>query len=120
MRIEVAVDARDGVGEGPFWDEQEQALWWVDISGKAVQRWMPGTRERRRWAMPDFPSAVVLRGAGGALGGMGEGRPLGGIAHGLFFLDPTSGGLQLFCRPDADRPDNRSNEAKCGPAGDFW
>ena len=34
MRIEVAVDARDGVGEGPFWDEQEQALWWVDITGQ--------------------------------------------------------------------------------------
>jgi sugar lactone lactonase YvrE len=111
MRIEVAVDARDGVGEGPFWDEQEQALWWVDISGKAVQRWMPGTRERRRWAMPDFPSAVVLRATGGALVAMRDG---------LYFLDPTSGGLQLFCRPDADRPDNRSNEAKCGPAGDFW
>jgi len=87
MRIEVAVDARDGVGEGPFWDEQEQALWWVDISGKAVQRWMPGTRERRRWAMPDFPSAVVLRATGGALVAMRDG---------LYFLDSTSGGLQLF------------------------
>ena len=23
MRIEIAVDARDGVGEGPFWDEAD-------------------------------------------------------------------------------------------------
>ena len=66
MRIEIAVDARDGVGEGPFWDEAEQALWWVDILGKAVQRWSPATGARRQWLMPDFPSAVVLRRRGGA------------------------------------------------------
>ena len=111
MRIEIAVDARDGVGEGPFWDEAEQALWWVDILGKAVQRWSPATGERRQWPMPDFPSAVVLRRRGGALVAMRDG---------LYFLDPATGELDLFCRPDAERPDNRSNEAKCGPTGDFW
>ena len=44
MRIEVAVGAADGVGEGPFWDEVEQALWWVDIAGRSVQRWQPVDR----------------------------------------------------------------------------
>lgn len=111
MRIEVALDARDGVGEGPFWDEAEQALWWVDIAGKAVQRWLPGTGEHRRWPMPDFPSAVVLREQGGLLLAMRDG---------LYLMDPASGALQLLCAPDADRPDNRSNEAKCGPTGEFW
>ena len=61
--------------------------------------------------MPDFPSAVVLRRRGGALVAMRDG---------LYFLDPATGQLDLFCRPDAERPDNRSNEAKCGPTGDFW
>ena len=111
MRIEIAVDARDGVGEGPFWDDADQALWWVDILGKAVQCWSPATGERQRWPMPDFPSAVALRRQGGALVAMRDG---------LYFLDPATGELDLFCRPDAERPDNRSNEAKCGPTGDFW
>ncbi|MGD9507783.1 MAG: SMP-30/gluconolactonase/LRE family protein [Geminicoccaceae bacterium] len=111
MRIEVALDARDGVGEGSFWDEREQALWWVDIAGKAVQRWRPETGEHHRWPMPDFPSAVVLRERGGALLAMRDG---------LYFMDVASGALQLFCAPDAERPDNRSNEAKCGPTGEFW
>src|SRR5215217_7786750 len=102
MRNEIAVDARDGVGEGPFWDEAEQALWWVDIVGKAVQRWSPATGERRHWAMPDFPSAVVLRRQGGALVAMRDG---------LYFLDPATGQLDVFCRPDGERPNNRSNEA---------
>ncbi|MFZ1429792.1 MAG: SMP-30/gluconolactonase/LRE family protein [Geminicoccaceae bacterium] len=111
MRVEVAVNARDGVGEGPFWDEAAQALWWVDITGKAVRRWVPATGERQTWPVSDFPSAVVLRRGGGALLAMRDG---------LYFLDPHDGKLALFCRPDADRPDNRGNEAKCDASGDFW
>lgn len=111
MRVEVALEARNGVGEGPFWDEAAQALWWVDITGKAVLRWVPATGAQRRWAMPDFPSAVVLRRGGGALIAMRDG---------LSFLDPATGTLTPFCRPEADRPDNRSNEAKCDQQGDFW
>ena len=111
MRIEVALGAADGVGEGPFWDEAEQALWWVDIAGRSVQRWQPVTGDHRRWPMPDFPSAVVMREQGGLLLAMRDG---------LYFMDPVTGALELFCAPDAERPDNRSNEAKCGPTGDFW
>jgi sugar lactone lactonase YvrE len=111
MRIEIVVDARNGVGEGPFWDERTGALWWVDIPGKAVFRWVPATGERRSWPMPAFPSAVVLREGGGALVAMQDG---------LYFLDPDTGNLAVFCRPEADRPDNRSNDAKCSPEGEFW
>lgn len=111
MRIEIALDARNGVGEGPFWDERDEALWWVDITGRSVQRWQPGSGERQSWPMPDFPSAVVPRERGGAVVALRDG---------LYFMDPGTGGLELFCRPDADRPGNRSNEAKCGPAGDLW
>lgn len=111
MRIEVALAAADGVGEGPFWDAAGQALWWVDIAGKAVRRWRPTTGEHHSWPMPDFPSAVVLREGGGLLLAMRDG---------LYFMDPASGALQLFCAPDAERPGNRSNEAKCGPTGEFW
>jgi sugar lactone lactonase YvrE len=111
MQIEVAVDARNGVGEGPFWDERGQRLWWVDIPARRVFAWAPGEAEPRAWSTPGFPSAVVLREAGGAL-----------IAsdQGLHFFNPGTGELSLFCHPDGDRPDNRANEAKCDPSGRFW
>ena len=48
MRIEVALSAADGVGEGPFWDEAEQALWWVDIAGRGSRRRASSQRSRRR------------------------------------------------------------------------
>jgi sugar lactone lactonase YvrE len=99
------------VGESPFWDDAAGELWWVDITGRAVLAWRPGDAAARRWVMPDFPSAVVLRRNGGALVALRDG---------LYFFDPETGGLELFCRPEADRPDNRPNEGKCDAEGRFW
>ena len=41
------------------------------------------------------------------------------MRDGLYFLDPATGGLSLFCRPETDRPENRSNEDKCEARCDF-
>jgi len=111
MRIEIARDVRNGVGEGPFWDAREGRLWWVDISNKAVFAWRPGEAESQQFAMPDFVSAVVLRARGGAIVALRDG---------VYVMDIRSGAVELFVRPEPDRPDNRANEAKCDPQGRFW
>ena len=111
MRIEIALDARSGVAEGPFWDADDGALWWVDITRKEVLRWQPESEAPRRWPVPDFPSTVVLRRSSGALVALRDG---------LYFMELESGRLDGFCRPEAERPDNRSNEGKCDALGRFW
>ncbi len=111
MRIEIAVDAQNGVGEGPFWDEIEGLLWWVDIAGKRLHRWRPATGERHDWQLDDFPSAVVVRENGGLLLAMRDG---------LYVMDPATGERQRFVVLEPDRPENRTNEAKCAPDGSFW
>lgn len=111
MRIEIAVDAEDGVGEGPFWDDIKNELWWVDISSKRLHRWRPATGDRRDWQLDDFPSAVVVRERGGLLLAMRDG---------LYFMDPETGERKLFVVHEPDRPENRTNEAKCAPDGSFW
>ena len=88
MRATVSAKARSGT-------TRRRRCGGVDITGKLVLRWVPATGERQQWPVPDFPSAVVLRRGGGALVAMRDG---------LYFLDPETGGLELFCRPDADRP----------------
>jgi sugar lactone lactonase YvrE len=111
MRIEIALDARSGVAEAPFWDADDGALWWVDITRKEVLRWRPGTATPRRWPVPDFPSAVVLRRRSGAVVALRDG---------LYLMELETGRLDCFCRPEADRPDNRTNEGKCDELGRFW
>lgn len=111
MRIEIAVDCRCGVGEGPFWDEREGRLWWVDIQQRTVFAWSPGEPEPRRWTVPEFPSAVVLRERGGAVLAMRDG---------IYAFDPATGSTDLLVRHEPDRPNNRTNEAKCDARGRFW
>ena len=65
--VQCAVRCGDGLGEGPLWSAEEQALYWVDILGKQVKRFAPGSGETRAWDMPDHPTALALRAAGGAL-----------------------------------------------------
>ena len=36
---------RCSVGEGPVWDEAEQALYYIDILEKRVLRWHPSQRK---------------------------------------------------------------------------
>lgn len=43
VRVECVVSGGYGIGESPVWDERESALLCVDITGRRVCRWSPGT-----------------------------------------------------------------------------
>ena len=45
MSVVCVVDAKNKLGEVPVWDVREQALYWVDIEGKLLQRLTPATGE---------------------------------------------------------------------------
>jgi sugar lactone lactonase YvrE len=53
MPIEIEIIADDGnlCGEGPLWDECEEALYWTDITGRKLFRYM--WREQRRERVSD-------------------------------------------------------------------
>lgn len=46
MEIEIIADDGNLCGEGPLWDEREQALYWTDIAGRQLFRYL--WREQRR------------------------------------------------------------------------
>lgn len=109
--VQIVLDARCGVGEGPFWDDRQGALWWVDITGNEVLRWRQGEKVARRWPVPGFPCGIVGRRGGGMVVAR---------AAGLDLFDPETGRLTAFAAPEADRPANRGNEVKCDAAGRLW
>jgi sugar lactone lactonase YvrE len=61
------------LGEGPVWLEREQALWFVDIKGRALHQYIPGTDARYSYPLPGQPSFVVPASDGSMLIGMGLG-----------------------------------------------
>jgi sugar lactone lactonase YvrE len=109
--VTCVVDCRNRLGEVPVWDVREQALYWVDIEGKLLQRYRPATGAVDRWPMPERIACLALREQGGLIVA---------FASGLAFLDLADGGIAWIARPEADKPHNRFNEGKCDRRGRFW
>lgn len=111
MNVEVALEARATLGEGPLWDTRRQRLYWVDIEGGLLHVFNPADGSDKAHAIGQRVSTVVVRRRGGLLLGLEE-----GIAS----YDPDTGALELICRPEGTNPDVRFNDGKCDPAGRFW
>lgn len=110
----IVLDARDLLGEGPIWDDASQALYWVDIHGRAIERYQPTTGTHRRWQLPVRPSALARCADRQAL--------LVAAEHGLGFFEPDSGSWTPWLQledPEA-LPGNRTNDGRCSPDGSFW
>jgi sugar lactone lactonase YvrE len=111
MRIACIADLGCLLGEGPVWDVQTSALWWVDIKAPAIHRLDPATGRLDRWPAPEVVGALALRRDGGLVLA---------VRSGFVFYDPDSGVLVPVASPEADMPGNRMNDAKCDPLGRFW
>jgi sugar lactone lactonase YvrE len=102
--LEVVVDGRALLAEGPIWDARDGSLLWVDILRHEIHRLDGEDRVVAR--LPDPVGAVAVRSGGGLVAATGMGVAL---------LD---GGATEWIAT-ADRGD-RMNEAKCDAAGRLW
>ncbi|AIC21804.1 gluconolaconase [Pseudomonas chlororaphis] len=103
---------RAQLGEGPFWDAPDQALYWVDIAGRQALR-LCGER-LQAWQLPEPVSAFIPCERGDALVT---------LSSGVYRLDlgsaPAAPRLSLLCVADP-QPGNRANEARCDAQGRLW
>ncbi|WP_053366412.1 SMP-30/gluconolactonase/LRE family protein [Bacillus sp. FJAT-27245] len=109
--VELVVDAKAILGEGPSWDRKSGVLYWVDIEGKKVHLFNPGTGENRAIDVGQMVGAVVPRESGGAVVA---------LESGFHFLNIETGRLEPICDPETGLETNRFNDGKCDPAGRFW
>jgi L-arabinonolactonase len=110
MRIEVLVDVKTILGEGPLWDVEEQRLYWIDSFGCNVFRATADGREIRAWDVPAKIGSMALRRRGGAVLS---------LATGFHFLDFQTGETSLIVDPEPDKPNNRINDGKVDRQGRF-
>src|SRR5262249_32270311 len=111
MNVDIALDVRADLGEGPIWDSSRQQLLFVDIMQGDVHVFDPRT---------------------GADAIFEIGQPVGAITptvrsdwlmatrDGFARLDPATGATTLAAIVEDDRPDNRMNDGYCDPRGRFW
>lgn len=98
------------LGEGPLWVASEQALYWVDIKGRAIFR-LTNDGALQRWDTPVRVGSLSRRQGGGFIAG---------TDHGLFAVDLDSGRFERLLDPEPDRPGNRFNDAKVDRSGRLW
>ncbi len=107
----VPVDScRNILGEGPFWDEETQRLYLVDINGRLVLSYDADGNELDVWTMPDVVSTAIPRRKGGLLVTLRDGA---------YLFDPQAGTFDRLASTDPD-PENRINESRVDPEGRLW
>jgi sugar lactone lactonase YvrE len=107
---DVAVRARDAVGEGPHWDAGRGVLLRVDIRGEQVIEWDPDTGVETRTGVGGPVSLVVPDGADGLV-------VAGGSTVARWRAD---GGRTELCRIDEGTPSTTANDGKCDQRGRLW
>ncbi|MFQ5785087.1 MAG: SMP-30/gluconolactonase/LRE family protein [Alphaproteobacteria bacterium] len=110
MRIDVLVDVKTTLGEGPLWDVEEQRLYWIDSFDGRVFRSTADGREVRAWDVPQKIGSMALRKGGGAVVS---------LARGFYFLDFDTGECEPIVDPEPDKPNNRLNDGKVDKCGRF-
>lgn len=102
-------DHRALLGESPVWCARERALWWVDIPGRELLRWV--NERLTRWSLPAEPGCLALH---------EDGHPRLARRDGLFRFDPATGESTLLAPPPYDPGRQRFNDGKVGPDGAWW
>lgn len=99
------------LGESPFWHPDEQALYWLDIPGRALHRWRSTDGAHRRWDLDTEPGCIAPLPAG---------RLLLARRDGLFRFDPASGAADKLADPPYDPATERFNDGKADAQGRLW
>ncbi|MBB3917635.1 SMP-30/gluconolactonase/LRE family protein [Rhizobium ruizarguesonis] len=111
MKIEVVLDVKTTLGEGPLWDASQQRLYWIDsFDGRVFRSTMDG-RELRAWDVPQKIGSMAIRKDG-------EGAIVS-LQRGFHTLDFKSGDVELIHDPEPDAPANRLNDGKVDRRGRF-
>ncbi len=103
-------EARDVLGEGPIWNEEEKSLYWCDNIRSIVYRYDSRLSTTRQWQMKEEIGSLVFRKGGGIVAGM---------KSGFCFLDLETGKVEHIVTPEPDTG-NCLNDGKCDRRGRYW
>ena len=114
--IECVVAASNHLGEGPIWDVEQGALYWVDGTGcrvgkPSIWRLQPDTGQTRNWSLDHDVGALALCHSGTAVLALDDG---------FYFFDFVTGALDLIERIDPEQPRTRLNDGKVDRRGRFF
>jgi len=102
---------RDILGESPLWDEEEQALYWVDIRRPALRQLDHASGQIETRAMPGVVGSIALA---------GQGRLLVALAEQVALYGWAQDRLETVATLPDRIPGHRFNDGRCDRQGRFW
>jgi sugar lactone lactonase YvrE len=101
------------LGEGPLWDEARQRFLVMDVDGRAIHAWTPGSTASQRWDVPERIGWLIPRRDGdGFIAGLQSG-------FARLWLEPGLR-IEMLGSPHAGQAAVRLNDAKADPWGRIW
>lgn len=112
MRIEILLDVKTTLGEGPLWDVDQQRFYFIDsMDGRVFSCTADGT-ELRAWDVPGKIGSMAVRKDGDGA--------IVSLEDGFYALDFKSGDCDLIYDPEPDKKNNRLNDGKVDRRGRFF
>jgi len=99
------------LGEGPIWDATEGAVYFVDIKGDSVHRYIPQTGATQTWRLGQQICSVTRRRQGGFVATTRDG---------FAFLDLGAREVDIYADIEFGNPEIRFNDAKADAQGRLW
>jgi sugar lactone lactonase YvrE len=101
------------LGEGPLWDDDAARFLVVDIHGRAVHAWHPGSGAMQTWRLPERIGWLIPRhDRDGFVAGLQSGFV-------RLWLEPALR-IEPIGSPHPGEPQVRLNDAKADPWGRIW
>lgn len=110
-RFETVLEAGCELGEGPVWSVEQQALFFVDITGRRLHRYDPAASRHDSWPVDEDVGCIAPALRGGFVAAM---------RSGLWMLDERGRKLRALSANPEDPATSRFNDGKVDPAGRFW
>jgi sugar lactone lactonase YvrE len=99
------------LGEGPVWNVNERALYWVDIDGHRFYRYYPATGAQEHFDVGQPIGVLRFRKSGGLVMALRDG---------LAFWDAQTPSLRFIANPEPGKPQARFNDGAVDRLGRFW
>ncbi len=111
---ELVLDCRNATGESPVWDVREQALYWVDIPARTLNRW-DASGATAHWTAPEMLACIARCASGDGW--------IAGLESGIFHLRPQADASMDSTRlatVQHAQAQMRFNDGRCDRQGRFW
>jgi sugar lactone lactonase YvrE len=106
------IPVQNELGEGVIWDAAGGALWWTDIEGCRIFRYLLAAKRLESWSTPERLGCFALV--------AGSDYMICGFESGFAYFNPLQGDLRRLHSIDKGNAGTRLNDGRADRQGRFW